>query len=93
MRTGGGRREAAESCSREEVLRRLLLRGSAAWGGSATLSSALLQKSEDCVGEMGWTSTVSRLLSDEPLLWEDLHLHASLTPHTPSARYHCPAGG
>lgn len=50
------------------MLRRLLVRGGDAWGGSATLSSGSLQKSEDCVGEMGWTSTVSRLLSDEPLL-------------------------
>ena len=36
------------------------------------LSSGSLQKSEDWVGEMGWTSTVSMLLSEEPLLCGDL---------------------
>ena len=50
------------------MLRRLLVRGRDASGGRAMLSSGSLQKSEDWVGEMGWTSTVSMLLSEEPLL-------------------------
>lgn len=64
--------DAVDSCSREDVLRRLSVRGRDVCVGRGTgrvrQSSESVQKSADCVGVMGLISTVSRLLLDDSRL-------------------------